>query len=142
MRGIILLLSALLTVPAVAADLRIHVTGFEDSEGRMRLALFSERSRDAFPLKAEAAERVREAVIEGDEVRLNLRGVEPGRYALFVYHDRNQNGLIDHKWYGPPGESIAYFRPYRPIFRPPDFEQVAFDVHESDKVFDIELIHF
>lgn len=51
-----------------------------------------------------------------------------GRYALFVYHDENDNGTLDHNFIGIPIEPMGFSNGFRVSLLSgiPDFDDLAF----------------
>ena len=110
------LISVWLTLPASAfagllpanetqrlATLYIEVKGIDDDKGQLGLNVFrNEKEMFAHPY------RVHFVRIQHRIARLELLQLPPGEYALVAYHDRNQNGKLDHHFLGYPQEAIAY----------------------------------
>ena len=94
-----LILSLMLTLLAAAAiadsgDLSVTVSGVRDAKGSVRLALY----RDAKTFgKERKAVTIREAVAREGDVEITIRSLPPGRYAVFVYHDRNADREFDRR---------------------------------------------
>jgi uncharacterized protein (DUF2141 family) len=59
-------------------------------------------------------------------IHFELAGLAPGRYALKCFQDTNGNKKIDIGMFGPK-EPWSTYRLARPKFRPPRFEEMAFD---------------
>jgi uncharacterized protein (DUF2141 family) len=55
----------------------------------------------------------------------------PGRYALAVYHDMNDNWKLDKNFVGYPKEPFGFSNNYRPVFSGPNFEDCAFEIKEN-----------
>lgn len=138
----VLLSLACLSVPAFAADITAHIAGVENGEGRVRFAMFSQSREKHFPQETERAEYLVDAHVNDGQATVSIADVPAGTYAIFVYHDRNNNGTVDHKWYGPPAEAFAYYRRYEVKWMPPGFEEVSFDVGGADIDMDITLQMF
>lgn len=88
------------------------------------------------------AQHISEAEIINGRANISLNGIKPGSYAIFVYHDSNNNNKVDHKWYGPPKESVGYYREYKIKMMPPDFEDVMFEYIKSNIKMSIVLQTF
>lgn len=57
------------------------------------------------------------------ELRLVLRGVPPGTYALRAFQDLNGNAQLDRPMIGPPSEPWGVSNDIRHSFRAPRFEE-------------------
>ncbi len=134
-----LLMLLLLSLPLCAADITATVTGFENSDGRLRFSMFSKSRQGLFPMETGKADYVKEAEINGGEAIVKLSDVTAGEYAVFVYHDSNNNNDMDHHWYGPPIEAFGYYTPFKVKLMPPDFDEVSFRVTDSDMEITVPL---
>lgn len=141
MKRSILLLLTLLPLPGYGVDLTARITGFANSQGSARLAMFSKSRQELFPNKGNP-DYVRDSVITAGTATITLSDVPPGEYAIFVYHDSNSNNSLDHKWYGPPREAFGYYRHFTVKLVPPDFDEVSFQVTDKEMVFNISLQTF
>lgn len=142
MRQTILLLLCLLWLPASAAEINLRIQGFQNDEGRLRFSMFSMAERDKFPMHPEQASYILDTEIKNRRAEIKLTGIEPGSYAIIVFHDQNGNSKMDHKWYGPPSESLGYYRHYTLRMLPPDFEAVMFNLPDSGMNMQINLQKF
>ncbi|MEK9726158.1 MAG: DUF2141 domain-containing protein [Rhodospirillaceae bacterium] len=110
---------------AWAADLTVTVTGLADDSGNVHIALYDNPATfpdgDGMMAKAEAPIRDRQALHV-------FRGLTPGRYAVAVYHDANDNDEFDQGLLGIPLEDFAFSSGARAFLGPPGFEDAAVDV--------------
>jgi uncharacterized protein (DUF2141 family) len=60
--------------------------------------------------------------------------VPEGTYAITIYHDEDNDGEMDRKWYGPPKEGYAFSNNYHSAFKPASFEDAAFEVSDDTKI--------
>ena len=128
----ILLLFLLLTAPAMAgtahaqaADM-IHaeIIGLHNDKGHVLCAIFSTPAD--FPRYADKAIVRASAVISGGHAVCEFSDIRPGRYAISVIHDENDNGKMDTKIFGIPREGVGASNDARGHFGPPRFEDAAF----------------
>lgn len=59
------------------------------------------------------------------QTALTLQKVQPGEYAILVYHDENDNGQLDLNFIGIPREPIGFSNQYQPK-GPPTFGKAVF----------------
>lgn len=64
----------------------------------------------------------------GPVVHLRLPDISPGTYAVKVFHDVNDNGVLDANWIGIPKEPYGFSNDAMGTFGPPSFEQASFKV--------------
>jgi len=68
--------------------------------------------------------------------------VAPGNYAAFIFHDENNNGVMDHNWLGLPKEKFGYYKNFKVKLLPPSFDDVAFNVSAQDQTYTTTLQDF
>lgn len=127
--ALLCLLSAL-TASAQAAELTVKVSGIETTEGVIGCALFAAGEADRFP--SDGAEAQTSAEPDTDGVTCRFENVDPGRYAVSVSHDVNENGKVDTRAFGIPKEPWGVSNGVRPRLRAPRFEEAAFDLGEAE----------
>ena len=116
---------ALPATPAAAAELQVEVTGLRSGDGAVHLAVFATPA--AFPRsEAMLAEAIVRAKAAG--VHWVFAGLEPGTYALAVYHDENENREFDRGFLGIPLEGFGFSNDAQVFFGPPDFADAAVTV--------------
>ena len=69
-----------------------------------------------------------------------LFSVEPGDYAIAVYHDENSNGKMDKRMFGIPKEPYGFSNNFRPVMSAPRFSDCQFSVGDGNKVVRIKLL--
>ena len=74
----------------------------------------------------------------GENLTFVLKKVPSGRYVLQAFQDINGNGELDIGIFGPK-EPWGNYRPSRPRFRAPTFEECAFDVNAPFNGIIVEL---
>jgi uncharacterized protein (DUF2141 family) len=109
MTVILLLLGGLAAAAApVSADDRatvvLTVEGLKSSEGKLQVGLYRE---EGFPSKG--SEIVGSTVdAEAGDMTVRLGDIEPGEYAVAVFHDLDGDGELDRAWYGLPREPYGF----------------------------------
>lgn len=66
-------------------------------------------------------------------VTLTFKGVKPGRYAIALLHDENNNGKADRALMMMPTEGYGFSRDAKVRMGPPKFSAAAFDVTARDQ---------
>ncbi|MBI1891988.1 MAG: DUF2141 domain-containing protein [Burkholderiales bacterium] len=123
----IVCLAALSGIPLVAgaADLSIQVAG--QAKGRIYAALYdSEEAWKAMqqPLRGEYG-------TYADGYSLVFKGLPPGRYALSVFIDENDNKTLDRNPIGVPVEPYGISRNAVGRMGPPTFSDAAIELSEN-----------
>lgn len=113
------------TVEAAASGtLHVPISGFASDRGRVFVKLFVRG--DNVPRGRGTREEV--ARVVGRKALVEFANLPHGNYALFVFHDENENGTLDHNLLGMPSEAIGFSNGFRvTLFSGiPDFEDLKF----------------
>lgn len=122
------------TVTPKKGSLKVEIHNLRTQKGSVYIALF--KPGTDFPGGKP---------VEGKKVEANGRSaqttfsVEPGNYAIAVYHDENSNGKMDKRIFGIPKEPYGFSNNIRPIMSAPKFRDCQFSVSEGGKAVSIEL---
>jgi uncharacterized protein (DUF2141 family) len=119
-------LTLLLTQAQVlfAADMNVRVEGIRTNAGHLLMAVSSTPA--AWNGEAEPA-AVQRIVATGGTAETRFSELAPGRYAVQVMHDANDNGDLDSNLVGMPIEGYGFSNNPR-VMRKATFEEAAFDV--------------
>lgn len=80
--------------PAGGAAVLVHVTGFKDRQGQVRVQLYRALESD-FLVSGRYAARVDTPTAAAGVMHVCVKLPEPGDYAVAILHDRNSNGKLD-----------------------------------------------
>lgn len=126
-------LGALIAAPALmgaaggaGTQVQVTVTGLRSHEGVVRACMTDDAAR--FPRCRDDAGSYRAVVPAGEPLVLDFGHVAPGRYAIALLHDENDNGQADRAAGLLPKEGYGFSRDARVRMGPPSFEAAAFDV--------------
>ena len=122
-------------VPPQKASLRVEVQNVRVLTGSVHLALF--RSGKDFP-KGKPVE-TKKLTAGSKSVQIQF-AVEPGDYAIAVYHDENGNGKMDKQIFGIPKEPYGFSNDIKPVMSAPKFSECQFTVSKDGKAISIKLI--
>jgi len=117
---------------AGAADLTVRIEGVRSAEGEVRLGLYDRP--EEFPRGerrdgggVSAARRDAEGAVE-----YVFAGLEPGRYAVAIYHDEDGDGEFDKGLFGIPREGFGFSNGASAgLGGAPDFDEAAVTVEEA-----------
>ncbi len=116
-------------------NLKVEIQNLRVAKGIIYVSLF--RPSKEFP---------QGKALEGKNVEVTARvaqitfSVDPGEYAIAVYHDENSNGKMDKRVFGIPKEPYGFSNNYRPVMSAPKFSDCRFNVGEVGKTISIKLI--
>jgi len=120
--------------PNTTHALRITVTNFENIKGKLQVCL-TEKKED-FLKQCEYATAV---TVTNNTISLEIANVKTGVYSISLFHDENNNGVLDTKgFFGIPSEPYGFSNNPSTTFGPPSFEKCTFLV-DRDKQISIEL---
>jgi uncharacterized protein (DUF2141 family) len=117
--------------------LKVVVKNIEEIQGRIRLQMSSDSLE--FLSDEPKVEWVREAKVSGHEMTFYFKALSDGEYALVVFQDMNDNGILDAGKFGIPKEPFAFSKAAMRKFGPPYFSQAKFSIsgggeHEEELV--------
>ncbi|MBT3504027.1 MAG: DUF2141 domain-containing protein [Cryomorphaceae bacterium] len=114
--------------------LNITVTKFANTDGVLRVCITDQK--DDF-LDGCLFSKI--ISIEGETVSLSFESLKEGVYAVSVYHDENNNGVLETSGlFGFPSEPFGFSENPSMAFGPPSFKKSAFKVN-ADKNIIIKL---
>ncbi|WP_247891865.1 DUF2141 domain-containing protein [Azospirillum argentinense] len=142
-------MSSLFVLPAQAAELRITVEGIRSQSGTILIGLYDSLAtfnraiamsdREGFlndPSRFAAVALRANAALKSSVVFTNLN---PGRYAIVLFHDEDGNGKLNKDALGVPTEPYGFSNDARGFLGPPAFEKAIMQIDDSDKVVRITL---
>ncbi len=136
----LVLLVMLAAQSAVAAELQISVEKIRNGNGKMIVALFDE----AAAFEQQHVTRATALIVQDTlsaKMHFTISNLPPGKYALLVHHDENNDGVFNQKG-GIPLEGYGFSR-NRGRNGAPEFQRAGIEVRESGSTYTTtELIYF
>ncbi len=117
--------------------LHVHVNGFENADGAAGIAVWN--AARGFPEEIEHAFATTYATIQNGVAAAGFDRLEPGSYAITVYHDKNDNRRFDKNWLGMPKEAWGVSNNVRPRLRAPRFAEAMLDVEAGEQLVEIRV---
>ena len=116
-------------------DLTIHATGFAHARGHAVAKLFAPGDNVLGPGRWQVG-----MPIDGDAAVFRFKGLLAGRYAAVVFHDENDNGVIDHGLLGP-SEPLGFSGGFvlSLVSGRPDFERLEFDFKPPTQTLELQV---
>ncbi len=112
---------------APTSDITVTVTNLRSTEGVVR-ACITARSKGFPKCDADDASSINVVTPAAEKVTLSFKNIAPGRYAIALLHDENNNGKADRALMMMPTEGFGFSRDAKVRMGPPKFEDAAFDV--------------
>ena len=125
----------LLTLNSVlAADLTIDITSLKNQRGVVNIAIW-DNSQD-YPAESKAF--VTRTLRADDEMTTVFQNLNPGRYAVAIFHDKNTDGRLNTGRFGIPTEEFGFSTNPGFLTGQPSFSRIAIKL-ENDKRIQIKL---
>jgi uncharacterized protein (DUF2141 family) len=121
----------ILNQSSTSYDLTINVKGFPSSKGEAYIAIY--RATDDFPVFGKQY-KGKTTTISGNASQVVFSGIPSGSYAVAVYHDKNNNNVLDKNYLGIPTESYGFSNNARRTFSAPSFSEAAVVVNNSKTI--------
>jgi uncharacterized protein (DUF2141 family) len=153
MRIVSAVLLTLFALPSLvnASELRITVEGIRSPHGTILIGLYDNiesftraielSSKDGFlndPNRFAAVALRANAAMQSSVVFTNL---DPGQYAIILFHDQNGNGKLDRNALGVPTEPYGFSNNVQGFLGPPAFKKAVVQVSADDKAVRIVLMY-
>jgi uncharacterized protein (DUF2141 family) len=130
------LATTLFPLACLAGDLTVTIDHVRNDRGSILAALYD--SESSFLQQPSARARFKVKAVAGT-VQYVIHDLPPGRYALSVFHDENDNGQLDRNVFGFPSEGYGFSRDARAHHGPPGFSSAAFDFDGGSTAITIAL---
>lgn len=139
----------LATAPSQAATLTVTVLGLRSNAGELLIGVYD--SADGF--RSALADSATKSALLPEKWRVvgaSLRAkvgsqsiafkeLPPGRYAIIVFHDENDNGLLDENAMGVPVEGYGFSNDAQGFLSAPSFNAAAITLQPSDEIIDASI---
>ena len=120
--------------PNTTHAVRITVTNFENIKGKLQVCLTDKK--EDFLKQCEYSTAV---AVTNNTISLEIANIKTGVYSISLFHDENNNGVLDTKGvFGIPSELYGFSNNPSTTFGPPSFEKCTLLV-DRDKQISIEL---
>lgn len=128
------------SISAQQSELVVNVENISSENGQIRAALFD--SPEGFPDDVEQSREQRSAAVTGDSATLTFQDIPFGEYVLAVFHDKNNNGVLDKTDRGIPLEALGVSQNLKMKLGPPKYERAVFEINELKSEINIDLKEF
>lgn len=118
--------------------IEITITGIATTGGTLRAAVFG--NAKSFEKKQHFIAEEVIPVTSASEVRLAFPDLPPGRYAIAVFHDLNDNGILDTNALGIPTEPYGFSNNPAAKWSAPKFEEAAVDLSRARLILPVNVL--
>jgi uncharacterized protein (DUF2141 family) len=110
--------------PATGNSIHVTIGGMRSDKGQVLCSLYS--SADGFPKDAGKARAHAHSPVADHRATCGFVDIQPGTYAVAVFHDENFNGKLDTNFIGIPREGTGASNNAKGRMGPPKFDDAAF----------------
>ena len=110
-------------------NLKIIVNDFEKIKGELRVCLTDKK--EDFLKHCKYAKVV---IVTNNSVSLEIANIKTGIYSISVFHDENNNGILDTGLFGIPSEPYAFSNNPSTGFGPPSFEKCSLLINKDKQI--------
>jgi uncharacterized protein (DUF2141 family) len=151
MRLALVVVLILFTLPVKASELRVTVDGIRSSHGTILIGLYD--SPESFDRAIELSDkegflndpnRFAAVALRANAARKSavvFSNIDPGQYAIILFHDENGNGKLDKNALGVPTEPYGFSNNVQGFLGPPAFGKTAMRLGAGDKTVRLALIY-
>ena len=112
------------------STLTVEIRGIKKSVGKIFVAVF--RKKDDFP---SASSRFKYSIVDAKVGNTTANIELPNDiYAVAVFHDANDNTVMDKNMFGVPTEIYGFGNNARGTFSAPSFEEAAIELKQDKKI--------
>lgn len=115
----------------------IDITNMRSAEGVVRACMTT--NAKVFPRCRKDPASYRTVVPAKGAKQLVFKNVKPGRYAIALLHDENDNGKADRALGMMPKEGFGFSRDAKVRMGPPSFNSAAFEYQGEGKTMSIKM---
>jgi uncharacterized protein (DUF2141 family) len=127
-----ILITAIL-MPAFASaqtiSLRVNMEGFKSNKGKVQVGLYNAEGtflKSTFKSVA--------SIIKDQKATVVFEGLEKGEYAVSIYQDENENGVMDTNMFGIPKEDYASSNNAKGSMVPPKYKDAKFALIKDETI--------
>lgn len=103
--------------------IHVEIDGLHTDKGQVICSLYS--SAEGFPKNYDKAFAHSKSAIVNRHGDCEFSGIQPGTYAVAVFHDEDSNGKLDTNFLGIPREGVGASNNAKGHFGPPKFHDSA-----------------
>ena len=132
----LILLGAMVSITVCAmcqTKLQVTVTNIKGHKGDIIVGIFDSENFLKTPIEGRTAKPL------GDSVTVVFENLKPGKYAVSVVHDTNNNKDLDKNKLGIPKEGFGFSNNVLGTMGPPSFERAQIDLTAEPKELDIDI---
>lgn len=124
---------------SLKGNLKVVVTNLKSKTGQVGFFLFN--SADGFPSHTEKAILSGFVKVAGSSVEYTFANLAVGTYAIYAFHDEDNNKKLNTNFIGMPKEGIGVSNNAKGHFGPPKYDDAKFIFNKSDQTITLSLTY-
>ncbi len=124
----------------MTCSLSVAIAGLKNSQGQVRFSLFN--SAEGFPGSGERAIAKGSTSAADSPPIFTFENLQPGLYAVAVFHDINGDGVLNRGLMGIPREGFGFSNNPQILMGAPSFKRAALVVESASLDICIQLKYF
>ncbi len=128
----LVLAGTLVSAPVLGADIQAAVEGLNSAKGHVICGIF--QSADGFPKDTQKTVKLVTVPASQAGVRCTFTDVAAGTYAISVFHDENDDGVLNTNFLGMPREGYGVSNNHTYAAHAPGFEESRFTVDAAGSI--------
>lgn len=137
MKNVFVILGILFYLPCLSQtfNLKVAVTNIKETKGKIDMGVFN--SAESF-LEKGYEFKTESKIIDSDSIVITLQNLEPGDYAISLFHDINSDNVCNLNLFGIPTEPYGFSNNFKPKLSKPTFADCMFSLTQ-DSLIQIKL---
>ena len=120
-------------------NLKVVVKSMRNKTGQVGFFLFN--SADGFPSHTGKALLSGYVTISGNSVEYTFTNLAVGTYAVYIFHDEDNDKKLNTNLIGMPKEGIGVSNNAKGHFGPPGYDDAKFDFNKQEQTITISLTY-
>lgn len=125
---------------AQKGNLKIDIEGFKNNSGNAKVAIYNEANKQYFMIDHKKAYRKAIKTIVKNKANVYFKDIPYGTYSVAVFHDENNNDIIDKSKAGIPKEGYG-FSDKTIKFRKPKFEDGEIIMEKNEQNITVKMVY-
>lgn len=119
------------------SQIKIVFENIQNQKGTIRIAVYNSENNFLDPEKAASFHSFK--VEKKGEMEAVLENIPTGEYAIAVFHDENNNEILETNFFGIPVEPYCFSGEGHSKWRPPYYKDAKFTVDKSGTTLRLQL---
>jgi len=113
------------------SSLVINISGMKNTNGKLNVALYNTASSFNNPSLVYKELFLN---VSSESMQINIDSLPLGTYAFGIFHDENDNQILDQNFLNIPKEGFAFSNNSMGSFGPPTYNQAKFEIPKNSTV--------